>query len=278
MEKEGLWVPELHYAVSTKLSNFVSNTNDSHPVCFDHNITYMYMPATTAVSFEQHASSHPFVRSRAMSKMPASHAFVAKKGKLRKVQKKPMSEKTKSYQNVPYVHGHRDLPARGTRMEGASWKRTLPELLSATDSQIVKILEEDGLLPKWHGKMCPHWWKGTLKCTAPQYRCTGNKCGKFVVPHHLHPLFTVSKGYTYKPLQLQAALFGVKTTSARLLFGVNHKMTERLSQRLYTLRRLHVEKAEKEIAFGGARTWQDVEADEATLRAKQSQAMVISVS
>ena len=149
--------------------------------------------------------------SSAMSKRPPSHSFVAKKGKLRKVQKKPAFKKTKGYQNVPYVHGQRDLPARGTRMKRASWKRTLPELLSASNSEIVAMLEEDGLLPKWRGKVCPHCWKGTLTSTtrnnAPQYRCTANKCGKFVPPHHLHPLFNVSSGQSHKPVQLQAALF-----------------------------------------------------------------------
>ena len=143
------------------------------------------------------------------------------------------------------------------RMERASWKRTLPELLSASNSEIVAMLEEDGLLPKWRGKVCPHCWKGTLTSTtrnnAPQYRCTANKCTKFVLPHHLHPLFNVSSGQSHKPLQLQAALLllrltGVKTTSA--------------------LRRLHVEKLR--IRFGGMRTWQDVEADEATF-ARQPQ-------
>ena len=94
-------------------------------------------------------------------------------------------------------------------MERASWKRTLPELLSASNSEIVAMLEEDGLLPKWRSKMCPHCWKGTLTSTtrnnAPQYRCTANKCGKFVPPHHLHPLFNVCSGQSHKPQSASAS-------------------------------------------------------------------------
>lgn len=181
--------------------------------------------------------------------------------------------KTKGYKKVPYVRGDRDLPPRGTRMERQTWKRSLQELLTATNAEIVKMLQDDGFLPNWHGKICPHCWKGKLTSTTrnnmPQYRCTANKCSKFVVPHHLHPLFTVSKGHTHKPLQMQAALLllrltGVKTTSARLLLGVNHKMSDQLTKRLQSMRRVYVEKCEKDIVFGGSQKWQDVEADEAT--------------
>ena len=153
------------------------------------------------------------------------------------------------------------------------WKRSLPELLSASNTEIVQMLQEDGLLPDWHRKVCPHCWKGkltkTLRNEMPQYRCTANRCCKFVVPHHLHPLFQTSTGSTHKPLQLQAAvlllrLASVKTTSARLLFHVNHKMYESLEKRLAGLRKAHVERQEKEIVFGNCHSWTDVEADEST--------------
>lgn len=204
---------------------------------------------------------------------PASHAFVAKRGKLRRVQKKPVAKKTMDYKKIPYVRGGRDLPARGVRMERSSWKRSLPELLSASNAEIVAMLQQDGLLPEWRGKVCPHCWKGKLSSTTryemPHYRCTSNKCGKFVVPHYLHPLFQVSSGYTRKSLQLQAAILllrltGVKSAAARLLFRVNHKMYDDLGKRLERLRKCHVESKEKEITFGNCRTWTDVEVDEAT--------------
>ena len=181
-----------------------------------------------------------------MSKGPARLAFVAKKGKLRKVQKRPATVKTKQSKKVPYVRAPRDLPARGVRMERSLWKRSMPELLSASNTQIVQMLQEDGLLPDWHGKACPHCWKGKLSSKTRndmlQYRCTANKCGKFVVPHYLHPLFQGSSSCTHKPLQLQAALLllrltGIKTAAARLLFHVNHKMYESLGKRLDVLRK-----------------------------------------
>lgn len=169
--------------------------------------------------------------------------------------------KTKGYKKVPYVRGDRDLPPRGTRMERQTWKRSLQELLTATNAEIVKMLQDDGFLPNWHGKICPHCWKGKLTSTTrnnmPQYRCTANKCSKFVVPHHLHPLFTVSKGHTHKPLQMQAALLllrltGVKTTSARLLLGVNYKMSDQLTKRLQNMHKVYMEKYEKDIVFGSS--------------------------
>ena len=168
-----------------------------------------------------------------MSKRPASFAFVAKTGKLRRAQKRPASMKAKQDMKVPYVRLQRDVPARGVRRERALWKRSLPELLSASNTEIVQMLQEDGLLPDWHRKVCPHCWKGkltkTLRNEMPQYRCTANRCCKFVVPHHLHPLFQTSTGSTHKHLQLQAAvlllrLASVKTASDRLLFHVNHQM------------------------------------------------------
>ena len=180
--------------------------------------------------------------------------------------------KTKQYNKVPYVRGPCDLPARVVRMERSAWKRSVPELLSASNIQIVQMLQEDGLLPDWHGKVCPHCWKGKLSSKTRhdmlQYRCTANKCGKFVVPHYLHPLFQVSSGCTHKPLQLQAALLllrltGVKTAAARLLFHVDHKMYESLGKCLDVPPKTYVER-KKKIVFGNRRSWTDAEADEST--------------
>ena len=126
--------------------------------------------------------------------------------------------------------------------------------------RLMQMLQEDGLLPDWHGKVCPHCWKGKLSSKTRhdmlQYRCTANKCGKFVVPHYLHPLFQVSSGCTHKPLQLQAALLllrltGVKTAAARLLFHVDHKMYESLGKCLDVPPETYVER-KKKIVFGTA--------------------------
>ena len=43
--------------------------------------------------------------------------------------------KTKQYNKVPYVRGPCDLPARVVRMERSAWKRSVPELLSASNTQ-----------------------------------------------------------------------------------------------------------------------------------------------
>ena len=40
-------------------------------------------------------------------------------------------------------------------MDRATWQRSIDELLKATDKQIVSILEQDGLLPKWSGHLAP---------------------------------------------------------------------------------------------------------------------------
>eukprot|EP00438_Fugacium_kawagutii_P007345 Skav219312 [mRNA] locus=scaffold1152:119024:120103:- [translate_table: standard] len=156
-------------------------------------------------------------------------------------------------------------------MDRAKWQRTLPELLKASDQQILQILEKDGLLPKWAGHTCPRCWKGTLRRTVhqgvPKYRCSNKGC--FVAPHHLHPLFQVSSGQQYQPLQVQAALLfllllGASHPQCRLILGVNHKMNEGMSSRLANLRKSYVEATEKKMVFGDGKRWVDVEADEAT--------------
>ena len=62
-----------------------------------------------------------------------------KKGKGRMVIKRPASLKTQSWKQVPYVRGIRAVPARGVRREQAHWRRVVPELLKASDIDIVKM-------------------------------------------------------------------------------------------------------------------------------------------
>ena len=57
---------------------------------------------------------------------------VSKRGKLRRVHKRPATKKSKEYNKVKYVRGHRDVPAAGVRMDRAKWKRNLAEILLAT--------------------------------------------------------------------------------------------------------------------------------------------------
>lgn len=48
--------------------------------------------------------------------------FVAKRGKLRTVAKRPASKKCLEYKSVKYVRGERDLPPAGVRLDRVNWK------------------------------------------------------------------------------------------------------------------------------------------------------------
>ena len=124
--------------------------------------------------------------------------FVAKRGKLRRVAKRPASKKCLEYKSVKYVRGERDLPPAGVRLDRVHWKRTVPELLKATDRQIVQILQQDKMLPKLHGKVCPHCQRGhlqeKLRYGKPHYRCRAKGCQRYVSPQYLHPFFTSCLG------------------------------------------------------------------------------------
>ena len=79
---------------------------------------------------------------------------VPKKGKKRMVQKRPAARKTKLWKQISYVRDKLALPSRGQRKDQIKWKRTLPELLKATGTDIIRILRADKLLIKWEGKRC----------------------------------------------------------------------------------------------------------------------------
>ena len=87
---------------------------------------------------------------------------VPKKGKLRMVLKRPSATKTRDWKNVPYVREKNATPGRGLRREQAKWKRTVPELLAASDVEIVNILLDDKLLVDWTGATCPSCGRGKL--------------------------------------------------------------------------------------------------------------------
>ncbi|CAK9047563.1 Uncharacterized protein SCF082_LOCUS26631 [Durusdinium trenchii] len=97
-----------------------------------------------------------------------------KKGKGRMVLKRPASAKTPAWKKVAYVRGVLTVPPRGVRREQTHWKRTMTQLLSRSDTQIVKTLIEDKLLPDWSGK------KGILSKSRP--RCFWHFF--FVYPWH----------------------------------------------------------------------------------------------
>ena len=75
-------------------------------------------------------------------------------------------------------------------------------------------------------------------------------------------------------LQMQAAalllrLRNVPLSSIHLLTHINHKALEKFNRNILLMRKGYVQKAEKEIKFGGCpRAWKEVEADEATFDKK----------
>ena len=87
---------------------------------------------------------------------------VPKKGKLRRVQKKPAAPKNRIWVLTKYVREKVSVGSRGQRKDQIKWKRTLPELLKADPMRITRILVEDKILPNWAGKKCPRCGQGTL--------------------------------------------------------------------------------------------------------------------
>ena len=198
-----------------------------------------------------------------------------KKGKGRSVLKRPSTMKTKAWKNIPYVRDPNVVKKQ--KMDRFKWKRSLPDLLQASDAKIVHLLrQEDGLLFKWEGKTCPRCGKGCMSKLLAQptthllkHRCNHRGCQAYLNPQHLHPLFLDARGSAATSLQHQAALRmlilnNVKYATIYRLLHVNHKAIEDMKRRLLGLRKPWVEEKEKEIVLGHAKTWVDIEADETT--------------
>ena len=155
------------------------------------------------------------------------------------------------------------MPSRGQRKEQIKWKRTLPELLEASDHGIIRLLIADKILPKWDGKRCPSCSKGTLsklfvekRTGLLKHRCSRKTCQLHMNPHHLHPLFTEGHGDRSRSLQLQSALLLLKLhkvpqSTIHLLLDVNHKWIEDMEYKLCRIRKDFVEQKEKHIQMGG---------------------------
>ena len=227
------------------------------------------------VLFVAPTSSNIFHRAYNMGKSAPS-VVVAKKGKMRLVQKRPAIMKSSLWKNLAYTRDKNGVQPRGQRKDQIKWKRTLPELIKASDSHIIRILIADKLLPKWEGKTCPFCCQGTLsklkvegRSGQLKHRCGRKACQLWMNPHHLHPLFTEGQGLQSQPLQSQAALLLLKLhrvpqSIIHMLLNVNHKAIEDVERKLCKLRQEHVESKEKAIQFGNGKSWVDVEADEAT--------------
>ena len=209
-----------------------------------------------------------------LQRRPSS--FVPKKGKLRSALKRPSSTKSKDYMSVKYVRIPTAVGARGRRQEQTKWRRTLPELLSASNDAIVKMLTKDQILLDWKGRQCPRCERGTLSglvmkpgLTSLKYRCSHYTCQHYLNPHYLHPIFTECRGPGGHSLQLQASALLLKLTDAsnaqaHKLLGINHKALEDMDQKLMALRKDFVEERQKTMKIGDGVSWIDVEGDEAT--------------
>ena len=121
-----------------------------------------------------------------------------KRGKGRAMLKRPAYQKKQAWKKVAYT---RDKLGKEIRADRHSWKRSLPELLSASESSLIKKLKEDKLLPSWERRLCPRCEKGTLSKLRPhpghgalKHRCNHYSCHAYISPHHMHPLFVDGRG------------------------------------------------------------------------------------
>lgn len=212
------------------------------------------------------------------SKKPSSAIFpCSKKGKTRlllktNLTKKPVSKssQTRLWQKVPYVRDGFVL-----RMDRRKWKRNLKDLLNADEDRMVDILTEDGFLPDWSKMKCPFCNNSAVSSLQkrdglpPRYRCRSKNCHKFILPHHLHPVFTSGKGAEGHSLAAQGCalllrLASVPLSSIHVLLDMNHKAVERIEKSLAFARKAYVESHQKAMSFGFAKgKWMEVEADEA---------------
>ena len=195
------------------------------------------------------------------------------------VLKKPVSNKTSSWNKVAY---QRHSQGGGClRVDQTKWRRTIQELIKASDTGIIKILKQDKFLPEWSGAVCPKCEAGVLGTLQQHagrnglwHRCNKKNCQQYVSPIHFHPIFTATPGPEGHSLQMQSAalllrLCSVPLSVIHLVTHINHKAIEKMSRSLALIRKSHVLKVEKPITFGGApRAWRDVEVDEATFDKK----------
>ena len=201
--------------------------------------------------------------------------IVPKKGKPRKVQKRPASNKSKLWKSIRYIREGAAASSR-QRKDQIKWKRTLSQLLKASSSEIIDTLIADKFLPKWEGKSCPTCSKGTLSKLQVdprggrlKHRCSYRKCHVWMNPHHLHPLFTAGQGPQAQSLQMQAAhillkLHRIPQSKIHLLLDISHKAIEDMEKKICKMRQEYVEQKEKKILLGNGQSSKDVEADEAT--------------
>ena len=144
------------------------------------------------------------------------------------VLKKPVSNKTSSWNKVAY---QRHSQGGGClRVDQTKWRRTIQELIKASDTGIIKILKQDKFLPEWSGAVCPKCEAGVLGTLQQHagrnglwHRCNKKNCQQYVSPIHLHPIFTATPGPEGHSLQMQSAALLLRLCSVPL--SVIHLVT-----------------------------------------------------
>ena len=200
-----------------------------------------------------------------------------KKGKGRANLKRPAAPMNSNLKIpfVPYVR------VKGVqtkfRKERARYGVSVHSLTNMSSAKLIAKLTQDGILPQWTGKTCPHCASarlGSLKFFAQKqvwvHRCSRKGCSCRVQPHDFHPIFFGGRGQSFTPLGHQAAVLlcaiaGVPVTSVPAILDMDDKAVFRIYQNLEVARARHVELKEKNIVFGEKMEWCDVEADEVDL-------------
>ena len=173
--------------------------------------------------------------------------------------------KSKKKDDVKYV---RTVSHTAIRADRVKWRRSLPELLAATDFGIIRLLQKDKILPQWSGHKNAHAAPKELfhlyfggETYAYRRRAKGCQC--CVNPQHLHPLFVEYDGGNGRARGLQSAdasCFCWFSTIARMLpstalLHIGHKAIEEFETRLRQIRQKYVGVHEKKILFGHDAAW-----------------------
>lgn len=201
-----------------------------------------------------------------------------KKGKFRMYSKIILgSKKTAAWKRVPYVRAGKKTVKN--RSERERWSRKLEDFLTASDTRIVHLLRQDGIIKKKEKTKCPLCNKGVLRglkfvksAGALKHRCNRKGCQAYISPTHGHPVFgklgrgvTASSSLNEQASVLFCIVAGATNVVAHRILDKNHKMIEDISRKLDAARRVVVERDQKRIMFGQLMTWNDVEGDEVDL-------------
>jgi hypothetical protein len=202
-----------------------------------------------------------------------------KRGKARMVNNQKVNlkkvKKNTNYGKTPYVR-HGELTTK-SRPERQRFVRTLKDIWSATNKQLIDMLHKDGVLPEFAGTTCPSCCigkLGVLKFYPVRgwiYRCNKFGCQHFLLAHAGHPIFSIGSGSRSTPLQDQAAVLvcavaGTTQAVCHKLTGLDHKTIEGVYTKLDHVRLVSVEHLEKKIRYGEGVPWNDIEADEVDVR------------